>query len=278
MSFNHSTILNDKATRLFILLGGFFIANALVAEFIGVKIYSVEKSLGFLPSSFSLFGKENLSFNMSAGVLNWPFVFVMTDIINEYFGKKGVRFLSFMTAILIAYAFLMFFMAIHLAPADFWVTSHINPNASLTEQADIRSKVGDYNYAFKLIFGQGLWIIVGSLAAFLIGQLVDVSVFHQIKKRTGEGSIWLRTTGSTLVSQLIDSYVVLFIAFYIGADWDLPTILALGLVAYIYKFIVAILMTPVVYLAHHLIETYLGEEKANELKRNAAEAVSINKT
>ena len=90
----YQDLLEDKATRLFLLLGGFFIGNALVAEFLGVKIFSVEKSLGFLPFDFTILGKEHLAFNMSAGVLNWPFVFVMTDIINEYFGRKGVRFLS----------------------------------------------------------------------------------------------------------------------------------------------------------------------------------------
>jgi queuosine precursor transporter len=266
----YQDLLEDKATRLFLLLGGFFLGNALVAEFLGVKIFSVEKSLGFLPFDFSILGKEHLSFNMSAGVLNWPFVFVMTDIINEYFGKRGVRFLSFLTAALIGYAFLMFFLAIHLVPADFWVNSHINPSLPLEQQNMIRSKVGDYNFAFQLIFGQGLWIIVGSLCAFLLGQLVDVSVFHQIKKRTGENKIWLRSTGSTLVSQLIDSYVVIFIAFYLGADWDIRTILVLGFVAYIYKFVVAVALTPVIYGVHHLIEKYLGKETAEQLRQNAA--------
>lgn len=265
----YQDLLEDKATRLFLLLGGFFIGNALVAEFLGVKIFSVEKSLGFLPFDFAILGKEHLAFNMSAGVLNWPFVFVMTDIINEYFGRRGVRFLSFLTASLIGYAFLMFFLAIHLVPADFWINSHINPNLPIEQQNIIRSKVGDYNYAFQLIFGQGLWIIGGSLCAFLLGQLVDVSVFHQIKKRTGENKIWLRSTGSTLVSQLIDSYVVIFIAFYLGADWDIRTILVLGFVAYIYKFIVAILMTPAIYGVHHLIEKYLGKETAEKLRENA---------
>jgi queuosine precursor transporter len=270
MGFKHKNLLNDKSTKLFLILGGFFIGNAMVAEFLGVKIFSVEQSLGINPANFSLFGKDNLSFNMSAGVLNWPFVFLMTDIINEYFGKRGVRFLSFLTAGLIAYAFFMFYMAIGLSPADFWVQSHISADLSAVEQADIRSKVGDYNYAFRLIFGQGMWIILGSLTAFLFSQLVDVFVFHQIKKRTGEGRIWLRTTGSTLVSQLVDSYVVLFIAFYLGAGWDIQTILVLGLVAYVYKFIVAILMTPFVYLAHNIIEQFLGDDVATELKSYAA--------
>ena len=88
-------IFKTKETKLFIILASFFIANAIIAEFIGVKIFSVEGTLGLIPLDISLFGIEHLSLNMSAGVLNWPIVFIMTDLINEYFGKKGVKTLSY---------------------------------------------------------------------------------------------------------------------------------------------------------------------------------------
>ncbi|MBK8504460.1 MAG: queuosine precursor transporter [Saprospiraceae bacterium] len=262
-------ILQNKQARLFLFLGGFFIANALIAEFIGVKIFSLEQSFGFLPLSLNLFGIDDLSFNLTAGVLLWPVVFVMTDVINEYYGKKGVRILSFMAVVLILYAFFMFFLAIRLVPADFWSTSHISPSLSQESQEAIRSKVSDYNYAFRLVYGQGMWIIVGSLIAFLIGQLLDVLIFHRIKKYTGEKMIWLRATGSTLVSQFVDSFVVLFVAFYIGAGWSIKLVLAIGFVNYIYKFIMAIVLTPLIYLAHNLIERYLGPELAEKLKKEA---------
>jgi hypothetical protein len=266
------TILNDKSTRLFIILGGFFIANALVAEFIGVKIFSVEKTMGITPFSINLLGLNNLSFNMTAGVIQWPIVFIMTDVINEYFGRKGVRFLSFLTVGLIAYSFFMVNYAIHLTPADFWPQSHINPDLPINEQEALRQKVGDYNAAFGLVYGQSSWIIVGSITAFLLGQLIDVAVFHRIKKTTGNRWIWLRSTGSTLISQFFDSFIVLFIAFYIGANWSIERIIALGLVAYIYKFIVAVLMTPVIYFVHYLIEKYLGKELSSKLKEEAHQA------
>jgi queuosine precursor transporter len=128
----------------------------------------------------------------------------------------------------------------------------------------------DLSYA--KIMGQGLWIILGSMVAFLIGQIIDVFVFHKIKNITGEKQIWLRATGSTLVSQFIDSFVVLFIAFYIGADWDLVRVIAIGIVNYTYKFTVAVLLTPVIYGVHHLIDNYLGEPLATELKEDAAKA------
>src|SRR6056300_1108764 len=113
-------ILDKKENRLFILLGGFFIANALIAEFIGVKIFSLEKTFGFEPIEYFIFG-EKMSFNLTAGVVLWPVVFIMTDIINEYFGKKGVRFLSFTAAGLIGYAYIMVYFSMNLSPADFWI-------------------------------------------------------------------------------------------------------------------------------------------------------------
>jgi hypothetical protein len=259
-----------KKTLLFLFLGGFFIANALIAEFIGVKIFSLEQSLGFESLDWTLFGQSGLAFNLTAGVLLWPVVFVMTDVINEYFGQKGVRLLSNLAVGLITYAFVMFFIGIRLEPADFWPTSHISPDLAEAEQAAIRAKVSDYDYAFRVVFGQGLWIIIGSLVAFLVGQIIDVFTFHRIKKVTGEGKIWLRATGSTLISQFIDSFVVLFIAFYIGAGWSLRMVFAIGLVNYAYKFLMAVVLTPAIYLAHHVIDRYLGEELAEEMKREAA--------
>jgi uncharacterized PurR-regulated membrane protein YhhQ (DUF165 family) len=268
MTMNENT-LNNKATRLFILLGGFFVANAILAELIGVKIFSLEHSLNIEPLALSLFGIDNLSFNLTTGVLLWPFVFILTDLINEYYGKRGVKLLSYLTAGLILYAFVMIAFSIKLVPADFWPQAHISPNLSAEEKATLRAGVGDYNEAFRVIFGQGQWIIVGSLVAFLVGQIIDVKVFHQVKKVTGERWIWLRATGSTLVSQFIDSFVVLFIAFYIGADWSLTLVLAIGVVNYIYKFAMAVILTPLLYGVHHIIERYLGEELATNLKQRA---------
>jgi len=258
------TILSDKKTRLFVCLAGFFIANALVAEFVGVKIFSLEETFGFKAFDWTIMGVSGLGFNLTAGVVLWPVVFVMTDVINEYFGQKGVKMLSYLTVVLILYAFIMVFIAIKLSPNDWW------QNLSGINENDPEFSLTNMDLAFRKIFGQGLWIIGGSMVAFLVGQIVDVIAFHRIKKATGEGKIWLRATGSTLISQFIDSFVVLFIAFYIGADWDLVRVVAIGIVNYIYKFGMAILLTPVIYLAHYLIDNYLGNEVAYQLKTEAA--------
>lgn len=248
----------SKRNILFLILGSFFIANAIIAEFIGVKIFSLEQTLGIEPLNLMVLG-NSLSLNLTAGVLLWPLVFVMTDLINEYYGKQGVRLFSFIAAALIAYAFVIVFLAIRLTPADFWITRNSE------------NGVIDMQEAFSVVFGQGLWIIVGSLVAFLIGQFVDVWTFHFVKQKTGNKALWLRATGSTLVSQLIDSFVVLFIAFYIGAGWSLKLVLAIGIVNYCYKFIVAVALTPLLYLLHAAINKYLGQDLAEKMMREAEE-------
>lgn len=258
-----------KRMMLFVILGSLFVANALIAEFIGVKIFSLEKTFGISPLNMSFFGTDNLGFNLTAGVLLWPVIFVLTDIINEYYGMKGVKILSIIAAILIVYAFVVIFVSIGLEPAEFWRNAHILPDWSAEQKQDMLSKVGDYNIAYRLVFGQGLWIIIGSLVAFLIGQFIDVIVFHRLKKVTGESRIWLRATGSTLVSQFIDSYVVLLIAFYIGAGWPFLLVFAIGTVNYIYKFVLAIVLTPVIYFAHSIIDNYLGKDLSNKMKFQA---------
>jgi queuosine precursor transporter len=250
-------IIKDRPTRLFIILAGFFIANAIVAEVIGVKIFSLEDTLGIQKASFSLFGETNLSFSLSVGVIPWPVVFVMTDIINEYYGVKGVRFLTLLTVALIVFAFFVFYFAIHASPdTRYWIQSNSGYG------------VPDMQAAFNAIFGQGMNIIVGSLSAFVLGQLIDAFVFRRIKAFTGEKHIWARSTLSTLVSQLIDSVVVTYVAFTFRKV-PVGQTMAWAFTAYAYKFLIAVLMTPVVYLIHWCCEKYLGPEKAHEMKQAA---------
>src|SRR6476659_3473817 len=229
-------ILKDKPAKLFLGITAFFCCNALIAESIGTKIFSLEKLFGFHPVNFTLFGQSGLAFNLTCGVLLWPLEFVMTDIVNEYYGPRAVRRISYTAVALISYAFLMFYLAIKIPPADFWIKS------------GVASGIPDMPDAFNAIFGQGMWIILGSLTAFLVSQIIDVTIFHRIKKITGEKRIWLRATGSTLISQLVDSFIVLFIAFKLGKGWSWQLVLAICLVNYLYKFTMAIILTPVIYL------------------------------
>jgi len=251
-------ILKDKPTKLFVILTCFFVANALIAECIGTKLFSLELLLGLEPSPFSLLGEKGLTYTLTCGVLLWPLEFVMTDIVNEYYGPKAVRRISYIAVGLICYAFVMFYMAIAVpAEQSFWVGSQREAG------------IPDMQVAFSSIFGQGMWIIVGSLVAFLVSQLLDVWVFHRIKKATGQKKVWLRATGSTLVSQFIDSFIVLFIAFHIGRDWSIQRVLAIGLVNYSYKALMALVLTPVLYFVEARIDAYLGKDVATKMKSAA---------
>jgi queuosine precursor transporter len=251
------SILKDRPTKLFISIAAFFVANALIAECIGGKIFSLEKVFGWQPADMTIFGQTGLSFNLTCGVLLWPLEFIVTDIVNEYYGPKAVKRISYTAVVLISYAFVMFYGAMRIPPADFWIGS---------KQAE---GIPDMQNAFGGIFGQGMWIILGSLIAFLVSQIVDVTVFHTIKKRTGQKWVWLRATGSTVVSQLVDSFIVLFIAFKIGNGWSWKLVLAICLVNYLYKFTMALLLTPVIYLAEKQIDRYLGEDIAKKMKLQA---------
>jgi queuosine precursor transporter len=255
-----------KKTHLFIFLSGIFITNAILAELIGVKIFSAEHTLGLNPAGIPLLGGNKLDFNLSAGVVIWPIVFLTTDVINEYFGKKGVRRISFLTAFLIAYIFVIIYGVTSLPPAPFWLELN---------SPDGNGARFDINYAFSTIFRQGMGIIVGSLTAFLLAQLLDVFVFQRLRKLTGKRMIWLRATGSTLVSQLFDSFVVLGIAFYIFGNWSMAQIISVGIINYIYKFIVAIALTPLLYIAHYYIDRYLGQDVADRMTEKAGEDLSF---
>jgi uncharacterized integral membrane protein (TIGR00697 family) len=236
---------------LFLLLGFVFLTNALLAEFVGVKIFSLNNLLGLDSQGLGL------EFNLTAGVLLWPVVFVMTDLINEYFGQRVVLTFSALSALCILYAFAMVYGSIALPPAGFWTGSMKSGG------------VDNMQSAYGAVFGQGLWIIAGSITAFMVGQLVDVWVFQRIKRMTGEGKLWLRTTGSTMISQGIDSVVVLYIAFYWGADWPLGRVMQIALLNYAFKWVAAMAMTPLIYAVHQRIERYLGPDLSEQMRFDA---------
>lgn len=216
---------------VFILLSGFFITNAIIAEMIGGKLIQAGP------------------FAMSIGVIPWPVVFLTTDLINEYFGTSGVRRLTFLTMGLIVYAFLVIYAAMLVPAADF---------------SPISTEV------FALVFGQSLWIIVGSIVAFALSQLVDVTVFWFFRRRTGGKRLWLRATGSTAVSQLIDSIVIIGIAFWLPGKVKTSEFLTVAITNYSYKFLIAVGLTPLVYLLHGMIDRFLGKAEASQLIEKAA--------
>lgn len=258
-----SSLLQSRESRLFLFLAALFLTNALVAEMIGVKMFSVEKLLGIPPLDFPFIGESRLSLNMSVGILLWPVVFILSDLINEYFGKSGVKRISWMAAGMIAYGFVLILSGTHLPAADFWLE---------VNSTDHAGRPFDIDYAYNTIFRQGMGIIVGSITAFLVGQLIDMYVFHYLRKATKNKKLWLRATGSTVVSQFTDSFLILLIAFYWLGNWSLMQVLSVGLIQYFYKVSFAILLTPLIYLVHNWIDRYLGKERAAGLISDATEA------
>jgi uncharacterized integral membrane protein (TIGR00697 family) len=232
----------ERRQLLFLVLAGFFVGNALLAELIGGKLFQV-------PTPWHVF-------TLSCGIVLWPIVFVFTDIVNEYFGRSGVRQLSFLTAGIIAYAYLAL-AATQLVPAAGF------------------SPVDDASFA--RVFFQSQWIIVGSIAAFLLAQLIDVSVFWLIRRQTGHRFLWLRATGSTVVSQLIDTFVVQFVGLHLPhrlgqQGIDFPTFVNSASSGYLFKIGVALAITPLLYLVHAVIDAYLGEQAAEQQVERVAGA------
>jgi uncharacterized integral membrane protein (TIGR00697 family) len=212
-------MFKSKKDTVYVVLAGIFITNAIVAELIGGKLIHIGSAV------------------MSVGILPWPIVFITTDLINEYFGEKGVKRLSLITATLIAYCFVLLYLAMKI-PA--------------VEGSNLVS-----DNQFTAVFGQSLWIIIGSITAFLVSQLIDVTIFHFVKNRTGNKMIWLRSTGSTVISQLFDSFIVLGIAFWMTGKMTTEVFILSAFTGYFVKLIIEVFLTPFIYLGHYLIEKYI---------------------
>lgn len=234
----HNPVSTSRRDLVYFILGGFFLTNAILGELTGGKLFSMPAvGLGWL-------GLKEVV--LSIGVIPWPVVFITTDLINEYFGQPGVRRLTFLAVGMISYSFLVLLFEIQV-PA--WESSPV-PHGM-----------------FARVFGQSMWIIVGSLAAFLIAQLLDVLIFQAFKRRTGRRMLWLRATGSTVFSQLVDTFIVLFVGFRLPSllmvpgyelSWEKFVQVAVG--NYSYKLVIAILITPIIYIVHGLIDRFLERE------------------
>jgi queuosine precursor transporter len=241
-----SAVAGDRTVRLWIVLAAIMITSAVVAELVSVKLFQMR---------FYAFLGVDAMFTLTCGAVLWPLVFLTTDTINEFYGQRAVRFVTWVTMAMIAWAFLVANVSIRIPAASF-------------------SPVGDD--VFRQVFGQSSWIIVGSMTAFLLSQLVDVTVFHMIRRALQGRYIWARATGSTIVSQLIDSFVVIYIAFYGPTFLGLPNGVTfaqageISLSSFAYKVGVAVALTPLIYVAHGGVEWWLGKDQAHHLAEEAA--------
>lgn len=214
----------DRRQRVFVVLAGIFVTHALLGELMGGKLFELG---GWV---------------MSVGVIPWPFVFVATDLVNEYYGPKAVRRLTLLSIGLIVYSFVVVYACMAVPASD-------------------KSVVSDA--AFKEVFGQSMWIIGGSVCAFAVSQLLDAAVFVWLRKRMQGRYLWARAVGSTVVSQLIDTFVINYLAFWLPAQLDASRdpfsagdAFALSVTNYGYKFIIAVATLPIIYLGHNRLDRY----------------------
>ncbi|MBA2321313.1 MAG: queuosine precursor transporter, partial [Deltaproteobacteria bacterium] len=233
-----------RETRLWVILTAILVTSAVVAELVSVKLFEVPL--------YSFLG-WNKPFTLTAGALLWPLVFLTTDTINEFYGRKAVRFVTWVTMAMIGWTFVITTASIRIPAVGY-------------------SPVGDGPFA--QVFGQSAWIIVGSMAAFGLSQIVDVTVFSAIRRALKGRHIWARATGSTIVSQLIDSFVVIYIAFWLPTQVGQPGVdaakaLDISLSSFTYKVGIAIALTPLIYVAHWAVERWLGHDLANRMSAEA---------
>jgi hypothetical protein len=240
------------AYTLCALFVGFFVA----AEVLGGKLFR-----------FTLFGLgpadlgcgDAREFAATAGILAFPLTFVMTDIVNEYFGRPIVRLFTWI-AIAVNLLLQPVIRAAIAVPA-------ISFTPGITDQ--------DMQRGFEIALGQTTSIVVASLCAFAIAQWLDAAVFTWLRHNTGGKWLWLRAQGSTVVSQLVDTFAVIFLAFVFiplatgGEPWSTGDALSVSLTNYVYKFAIAVGLTPLLYLVHAAVDLYLGKGAADALVARA---------
>jgi len=214
--------------RILYIFFGFFVANAVVAELISVKLFDFGYAIGL---------DEN-TYIMAMGLLPWPIVFLATDALNEFYGKKIVRQLSIVTSALLLYVFFIIIIADVLPAYD---KPGLPDDPGLTDEE------------FSSAFSQSRYLIAGSVFAFLIGQMLDIYVFTLFKKWTKGRYIWLRSTGSTVISQFVDTVLVVGIGFYLPGLVTVDFYWKMVVTGYFIKLIFAVGLTPLIYVVHYLM-------------------------
>jgi uncharacterized integral membrane protein (TIGR00697 family) len=210
--------------RLYLYLVGVFLTALLIGDTIGSKLFTVDIPLGF----------TTLPATLSAGSIWFPITFLLTDVVNEFYGTDGARTMTFVGFWMALIAFGILYAARLIPAASF---------SPVSQQS------------FDVVFGGANRIFFASLCAYLIGQLADIAIFHHMKRMTQSRHIWLRATGSTLVSQLIDTLVVTYVAF--SGQLTPEQLRHAATTSYLVKMMVAIGLTPVIYALHRLIEQRL---------------------
>lgn len=219
----------DARLTLFITLVSVFMTCLVVGDMIGGKLVS-----------FDLFGRQWV---FSVGLLAFPITFVLTDIMNEFYGRDVVRRVTYIAFCMVGLTFAIIYASSALPWAPFTLAS---------DWTGVTPKT------FSIVFTQATQIQLASMFAFLIGNLVDIWVFWFFKRLTGNKMLWLRSTGSTAVSQLIDTVVINALVWRNKVSFS--TYATIVITSYLIKLAAAIVVTPAIYGLHEVIEKRYGLE------------------
>ena len=215
----------EKAYSLFMVI---FITMIVLTNIIGVKLFEIN------------------SVTLTTGIITYPLTFLITDIVCEVFGKKRASLmvvLGFFASIL---SLVFINMAVMLPGSEVWINNSLGYNS-----------IKDMQNAYESVFTLPGFLISASMLAYLVAQLIDVRIFHYLKKVTNEKKLWLRNNLSTMFSQLIDTIIVnsIFLYFGLNLDWDI--IIKIIIASYLFKIIIALLDTPLVYFGVHYTRKYI---------------------
>jgi uncharacterized integral membrane protein (TIGR00697 family) len=219
-------MLLDTRLKLFLTLAGIFISALIIGDLIGGKLVEAE-----------VFGTV---LTLSVGIIPFPITFLLTDLLNEFYGKRAARTVTWVGFGMACFTFAIIIIALAL------------PWAPFTNAADYQGMSQPH---FDNVFGGSRRILLASLVAYLFSQFADIAVFHLLKKRTHNKYLWLRATGSTVVSQLIDTCIIQTLAWWGVVQND--KLFGLILSSYGVKLVVAIALTPLIYGGHALVERVL---------------------
>jgi uncharacterized integral membrane protein (TIGR00697 family) len=217
----------DKRHKLFLVLAGIFTTCLVVGDIIGGKLVST-----------TLFGME---FTTTVGMVPFPVTFLLTDVLNEFYGQRAARFITIVGFGMAVLSFVIIYTAAAVPFAGF---THAPEWTGVNEAS------------FDNVFLGSLRMIVASLCAYLLSQFVDIGVFHALKRVTSGKLLWLRATGSTAVSQLIDTVTINFVAW--SGTMATGKIVTIIYTAYGLKLLIAVGLTPLIYLCHTLVQRGLG--------------------
>jgi uncharacterized integral membrane protein (TIGR00697 family) len=216
----------DIRARLFLTLTALFTTSLVVGDLIGGKLMGVP-----------LFGDTHL---LSVGFIPFPITFLLTDLLNEFYGKRAAR-----TVTWVGFGMACFtLVVVQLAVAAPW-----HP---VTQQADW---AGLTPATFDAVFASGQRILLASMTAYVVAQLIDIAVFHRLKSLTKGKLIWVRATGSTVISQLIDTIVIQSLVW--SGTLDVAKLTNLVITSWVGKVLIAVLLTPLIYAGHALVERVL---------------------